>query len=66
MKYSLTEEKRLFQAVVLTRSLIEEGNSPAAAASLAAARFKVDRGMVEKLVSVAIQECRKARRAGLG
>ena len=66
MKFTPMVEKRVFQAVALTRALIEEGNSPAAAASLAASRFNVDRAMVEKLVTVAIQGCKNARKAGLG
>jgi hypothetical protein len=65
MKLTPTEEKRLFQAVALTRSMIDAGNSPAAATALAAARFNVDRGTVEKLVTVAIQECKQARKMGL-
>ena len=61
MKFTPTVEKQLFQAVALARSLIGTGDSPTAACSLAAARFNVDRTMVEKLVTVAIQGCRSAR-----
>ena len=62
---SPTEEMQIFQAVTFTRSMIEAGNSMAAAVSMAASKFNVDRDKVEKLVAVAIQECKKAREVGL-
>jgi hypothetical protein len=65
MKITPTEEVRIFQAVTFTRSMIEAGNSVAAAASMAASKFNVDRDKVEKLVAVAIQECKKSRETGL-
>ena len=65
MKFTAMVEKQVFLAVALTRSMIEAGDSPAAAVSLAAARFKVDRDTVEKLVTVAIQGCKRARNPGL-
>ena len=65
MKLAPNEEMRIFQAVAFARSMIEAGNSVVAAASMAASKFNVDRDKVEKLVAVAIQECKKAREVGL-
>ena len=60
-----TVEMRIFQAVAFARSMIEAGNPVAAAVSMAASKFNVDRDKVENLVAVAIQECKKAREVGL-